>query len=190
MVEVIRSKDSNIESYKEAVYPSEILPPSYLDILVEKCLIYHEKVFGRCAKEEMKEIIDCAHHNTQSKSQTFHCVRYNNNVYNGELDAKGRKHGVGTCKFSNGDIYRGSWNKDDMHGRGYYYWNHTSNVYIGQWSNRNRHGNGVYVIVTRPMISLKKDVNSQNQTIFKFSCGKWKNDFTIQKGQINFVETC
>ena len=77
-----------------------------------------------------------------------------------------------------------------MHGGGYYYWNHTSNVYIGQWSNRNRHGNGVYVIVTRPMISLKKDVKSQNQTIFKFACGKWKNDFTIQKGQINFVETC
>ena len=102
----------------------------------------------------------------------------------------GRKHGLGTCQFSNGDIYRGSWNKDDMHGMGYYYWNHTSNVYIGQWSNRNRHGNGVYVIVTRPMISLKKDVKSQHQTILKFACGKWKNDFTIQKDQINFVETC
>ena len=89
MEEVIRSKDSNIESYKEAVYPSEILPPSYLDILVGKCLKYHEKVFGRCAKEEIKEIIDCAHRNTQSKSLTFHCVRYNSNVYNGELDAKG-----------------------------------------------------------------------------------------------------
>ena len=89
MEEVIRSKDSNIESYKEAVYPSEILPPSYLDILVGKCLKYHEKVFGRCAKEEIKEIIDCAHRNTQSKLLTFHCVRYNNNVYNGELDAKG-----------------------------------------------------------------------------------------------------
>ena len=89
MEEVIRSKDSNTESYKEAFYSSKILPPSYLDILVEKCLKYHEKVFGRCAKEEIKEIIDCAHRNTQSKSITFHCVRYNNNVYNGELDAKG-----------------------------------------------------------------------------------------------------
>ena len=86
---VSRLKDSNMESHHEAVYSSEILPPSYLDILVEKCLKYHEKVFGRCAKEEIKEIIDCAHRNTQSKSLTFHCVRYNNNVYNGELDAKG-----------------------------------------------------------------------------------------------------
>ena len=89
MEEVIRSKDCNIESYNEAVYPSEILPPSYLDILVEKCVKYHEKVFGRYAKERIQEIIDCAHRNTQSKSQTFHCVRYNNNVYNGELDTKG-----------------------------------------------------------------------------------------------------
>ena len=89
MEEVIRSKDCNIESYNEAVYPSEILPPAYLDILAEKCLKYHEKVFGRHAKEEIKEIIDCAHRNTKSKSQTFHCVSYNKNVYDGELDAKG-----------------------------------------------------------------------------------------------------
>ena len=89
MEAVIRSKDCNIESYNEAEYPSEILPPSYLDILVEKCLKYHEKVFGRYAKEEIKEIIDCALCDTQSKSRTFHCVRYNSNVYTGELDAKG-----------------------------------------------------------------------------------------------------
>ena len=58
MEAVIPSKDCNIESYNEALYPSKVLPPSYLDILVEKCLKYHEKVFGRCAKEEIKEIID------------------------------------------------------------------------------------------------------------------------------------
>ena len=86
---VSRLKDSNMESHHEAVYSSEILPPSYLDILVEKCLKYHQNVFGKYAKEEIKEIIDLAHRNTQTKSQTFHCVRYNNNVYNGELDAKG-----------------------------------------------------------------------------------------------------
>ena len=87
---VIRSKDCNIESHDhEAVHSSEILPPSYLDILVEKCLKYHQNVFGRYEKEEIKEIIDLAHRNTQSKSQTFRCVRYKNNVYNGELDAKG-----------------------------------------------------------------------------------------------------
>ena len=85
---VIRLKDCNIESHED-VHSSEILPPSYLDILVEKCLKYHQIVFGRYAKEAMKEIIDLAHRNTQTKSQTFHCVRYNNNVYNGELDAKG-----------------------------------------------------------------------------------------------------
>ena len=41
MEAVIRLKDCNIESHHEAVHSSEILPPSYLDILVEKCLIYH-----------------------------------------------------------------------------------------------------------------------------------------------------
>ena len=80
---------------------------------------------------------------------------------------KGRRHGVGRCHFSNGDVYKGKWNKDDMDGKGCYCWNGTSNVYVGQWLGRSRHGDGVYLIVTNPNRWEVNDKETQH-AVFKF----------------------
>ena len=69
---------------------SNLQPPSYSDILLEKCLKYYEHVFGKTEKEKIAEELRYAGHNTILKYKTFHQRNYNDHVYIGELDAKGR----------------------------------------------------------------------------------------------------
>ena len=74
-----------------------------------------------------------------------------------------------------------------MDGKGCYCWNDTSNVYVGQWLKRNRHGDGVCLIVTKP--TTYEDKNTQPQhTIFKLTCGKWKDDYILKDSQIKFIK--
>lgn len=74
-----------------------------------------------------------------------------------------------------------------MDGKGCYCWNDTNNVYVGHWLERNRHGDGVYLIVTKPNRYEEKDKETQH-TIFRFTCGKWKNDYVLKDRQIKFVK--
>ena len=70
---------------------SEILPPSYSDTLIQKCLKYYRRVFGPHEIQTLVEILKITSQDKQSKSRTFHSITYNDHVYFGELDAKGRK---------------------------------------------------------------------------------------------------
>ena len=42
--------------------------------------------------------------------------------YMGEHDSKLRRSGYGHCRFVNGDLYHGLWNKDQMDAFGCYWW--------------------------------------------------------------------
>ena len=75
-----------------------------------------------------------------------------------------------------------------MDGKGCYSWNDTHNVYLGQWLKRNRHGHGVYVIVTRSNTNSQEQNEDTPHTLFKFICGKWKDDCAVNEGQFKFIE--
>mmetsp|Transcript_32327 Transcript_32327/g.59780 ORF Transcript_32327/g.59780 Transcript_32327/m.59780 type:complete len:264 (+) Transcript_32327:189-980(+) len=60
--------------------------------------------------------------------------------YEGEWKA-GKPHGRGTMKYANGDVYKGQFEKDKRHGRGTYKWAE-GDVYIGKWKDDKRHGLG------------------------------------------------
>jgi len=167
---------------------SEILPPSYSDTLIQKCLKYYRRVFGPHEIQTLVEILKITSQDKQSKSRTFHSITYNDHVYFGELDAKGRRHGLGRCHFSNGDIYKGNWKKDDMDGRGCYSWKDTRNVYLGHWLETSRHGNGVYAINHKVKTLEENKIQETCHTVFKFVCGKWKTDNVVKEGQLEFIE--
>ena len=38
--------------------------------------------------------------------------------YNGALDVENQRHGIGNCKWSNGDYYEGDWKNNLRHGNG------------------------------------------------------------------------
>ena len=100
----------------------------------------------------------------------------------------GRRHGLGRCYFSNGDVYNGNWKKDGMDGKGYYSWKSTSSIYLGHWLDTNRHGNGVYAMNSKSKASEENKNKEKCRTILEFVCGKWKNDFVANEGQIKYVE--
>ena len=68
---------------------SEILPPSYSDILINKCLNYYERVFGQQETWSLLEILKITNQVIKPKHRTFHSIAYNSHIYVGELDAKG-----------------------------------------------------------------------------------------------------
>jgi hypothetical protein len=61
--------------------------------------------------------------------------------YEGEVDAKGRKDGLGKCTWDNGDSYYGLWKVDEKHGKGIYKWP-GGKIYDGEWMNDRAEGFG------------------------------------------------
>jgi hypothetical protein len=61
--------------------------------------------------------------------------------YEGEVDEKGRKDGLGKCSWDNGDFYQGQWKTDEKHGKGIYRWP-GGKVYDGEWKNDKAEGLG------------------------------------------------
>lgn len=57
----------------------------------------------------------------------------------------GKKHGLGTMIYPNGDKYRGQFAYNKRHGRGTYEYFATKNKYSGEWKEDKRHGSGVFV---------------------------------------------
>jgi len=53
------------------------------------------------------------------------------------------RHGQGTYKWTNGDVYKGIWENDKRHGLGEYKW-HDGSVYKGNYSHGIRSGYGLY----------------------------------------------
>ena len=80
---------SNSNNKNCLLFLSEILPPSYSDTLMQKCLYYYEKVFGQHEMWSFLEILKITNQEKKSKHRTFHSIAYNSHIYVGELDAKG-----------------------------------------------------------------------------------------------------
>ena len=63
--------------------------------------------------------------------------------YNGGIDDKGWRFGVGTCRWNNGDVYEGEWKDNLRHGNGKY--TEEGFTYEGQWQLDLKHGRGKMV---------------------------------------------
>lgn len=64
-------------------------------------------------------------------------------MYVGEFDENGRKHGYGRCVYDNGDTYVGEFRNGTKHGRGAYTLQN-GDVYIGEFRDNQRNGSGIY----------------------------------------------
>ena len=66
----------------------------------------------------------------------------NGGAFLGEYD-HGKKR-EGTYTYGNGDWFAGSWQQDEMHGFGTYYWTDTGDWYVGGWKQNRPHGMGFH----------------------------------------------
>jgi hypothetical protein len=65
------------------------------------------------------------------------------NIYTGEKNEKGEKHGTGKMEYKNGDVYEGQWADDLRQGKGKITFLNKSS-YDGNWSKGQINGRGVY----------------------------------------------
>ena len=64
-------------------------------------------------------------------------------MYDGQFDA-GVRHGIGTLKFANGDVYNGHWDGDVKEGKGVMTWASIGASYDGDFARGVMHGQGTY----------------------------------------------
>jgi hypothetical protein len=64
----------------------------------------------------------------------------------------GRKHGIGTMTYPNGESYSGYWHQGKRQGRGAYRYKN-GDIYSGDWANGQRSGQGTYSYANDNMIS-------------------------------------
>ena len=65
------------------------------------------------------------------------------NQYTGYIDQTGKRKGLGTKVFRNGDRYEGEWSNDKANGKGRYE-HQDGDVYEGFWKDDMAHGQGLY----------------------------------------------
>ena len=90
--------------------------------------------------------------------------------YIGEL-VNGKKHGKGTMKGIDGNVYEGEWKEGLMHGKGIYKWSDCITVYEGEFVDGNFNGKGI-----------KKDAEGD---VYE---GFWKDDLMHGKGKMKFAD--
>ena len=78
--------------------------------------------------------------NIQTRSQA---KNNEDDIYTGDKNEKGEKHGIGKMEYENGDVYEGHWADDLRHGKGKITFVNKSS-YDGNWSNGQINGRGVY----------------------------------------------
>lgn len=66
--------------------------------------------------------------------------------------SNGRKHGIGTMTYVNGESYSGQWSAGKRQGCGTYKYTN-GDVYSGLWLRGQRHGNGTYSYANRSFIN-------------------------------------
>ncbi|MBP9742991.1 MAG: hypothetical protein KBD37_06510, partial [Burkholderiales bacterium] len=67
----------------------------------------------------------------------------NGEVYRGNMDENGKKHGFGKLQYPNGDVYEGNFSQDKFEGHGTYISAATNEIYKGLFKNGERHGRGI-----------------------------------------------
>lgn len=82
-------------------------------------------------------------------------IKYSNGVYSGAIE-NGKRKGIGTMYYSNGDMYKGEWVNDRKQGQGTMKFAN-GNVYEGGWVDDQFEGKGKLTIckITLPQIDIE-----------------------------------
>ena len=78
------------------------------------------------------------------KSRQVAQIDFEDGAYEGTLDSKGRKHGRGIYRWTDGSIYEGSYKRDQRHGKGRFLWA-GGESYEGDYLADERTGQGIYL---------------------------------------------
>ena len=66
--------------------------------------------------------------------------------YDGQMDEKDKRHGLGRLTWKQGSVYDGHWEKNERSGQGVMRWSDNSK-YVGEWKKDKRNGYGVYYLM-------------------------------------------
>lgn len=98
-------------------------------------------------------------------------LRFENGVYEGELDFSGKMHGKGVFTYSNGDRYEGGFKEGVKHGRGIFTWA-DGRSYEGDYEDDMRSGNGIFRYTNGDVYDGEWQGNIKNgQGIFYYNNG-------------------
>jgi hypothetical protein len=115
----------------------------------------------------------------------------NVNVYTGEKNEKGEKHGTGKMEYANGDVYDGQWKGNLRHGNGKITFLNKS-TYEGTWSKDQITGKGIYTYFNGDIYegALDKGVRTgfgkmtfQNGDVYE---GSWKKNRREGEGKLHY----
>ena len=112
--------------------------------------------------------------------------------YKGESNAMGHRHGQGTFRFANGNVYEGQYENDDMHGQGTLRYS-DGDVYEGLWENDKKHGQGTYRFASGNVYEGQwKSDQMHGQGTFRYASGdvyegQWKNDERRGQGTYRYA---
>jgi hypothetical protein len=103
-------------------------------------------------------------------------------MYEGEW-FNGRKHGVGTFTFKNGNKYSGGWNHGTMNGRGLYSYSN-GNVYEGSMKNNRKDGFGKMTMYVSRTSSSGKTSVAKTMEVYE---GMFRNDLRHGRGKYRYA---
>lgn len=115
----------------------------------------------------------------------------NKNVYTGEKNEKGEKHGTGKMEYANGDVYDGQWKGNLRHGNGKITFLNKSR-YEGTWSKDQITGKGIYTYFNGDVYegTLENAIRTgfgkmtfQNGDVYE---GSWKKNRREGEGKLHY----
>mmetsp|Transcript_10012 Transcript_10012/g.10117 ORF Transcript_10012/g.10117 Transcript_10012/m.10117 type:complete len:512 (-) Transcript_10012:77-1612(-) len=112
--------------------------------------------------------------------------------YDGDCDEYGHKSGQGTYRYPNGDIYKGNWDGDSMHGTGTLI-THAGDTYTGEFVCNKRHGAGTVKYANGDVYEgeYRENVKCGNGVMMHVSgerySGEWKDGKRHGEGHCRFV---
>lgn len=115
------------------------------------------------------------------------------NIYFGELNESGLRHGYGEITYSNSDVYKGSWVNDKPEGRGVYVWKDNGR-YEGDFLAGKMHGHGKRVYASGNVYTGSfVDGRKQGNGMMKYSnrdeySGEWDDDFMHGRGTYTWAQ--
>ena len=114
--------------------------------------------------------------------------------YEGQRGKHGMRHGMGTLRYRNGNVYKGQFNQNNIHGFGVMTWNN-GNIYEGMWNLNVREGKGIFTSNAGHVYEgeCKADMaNGQGQMVYANGDvyqGQWVDDVREGPGKMIFKET-
>ena len=116
-------------------------------------------------------------------------IKIEEDVYEGDYNMDGKKHGRGTHRFADGGVYEGEFANGKHHGQGMYRYVGGA-VYEGEWKSGNMDGKGIYQYADGAMYEGEfRDNSIQGKGIYRYATGAvYEGDFVDGKSHGKGIE--